>query len=57
MATAKKVAETAPEKSTSEATELVAEAPTVDRVVSVSYRADGTPDQTEGFELIDPDAE
>ena len=27
--------------------------PEVDRVAAVSYRADGTPDQTEGFVVLD----
>ena len=49
MATAKK----APvEEQAETTTEAAAEVPTVDRVASVSYRADGTPDQTDGFEVI-----
>lgn len=36
--------------------EVAAEAPQVDRVALVSVRADGTPDQREGFEIL-PGAE
>lgn len=61
MATAKKAAETATPK-TIDAPEITPaeveeQAPTVDVVAAVSYRADGTPDQTPGFEVLVPEDE
>lgn len=40
-----------------EHTAAVDDSSNVDRVVMVSYRADGTPDQTPGFEVKGQDAE